>query len=321
MSVGTAVDRFWAEKAKDYKNSNTFFESLKWLSQQLGKNTLLRDVGPLMISNAKVARLAEKVKNTRGTENERPIKNGTVNRSVIEPLRAVMYRARKNWEQTVKEINWKDFLLPEPKERVRELTADEEERIFASLREDYHPIVFFSIVSGFRLRECVNLRWTDIDWGNLTISVVGKGDKTNVQPIETDVRDFLWQLRGQHPEKVFTFVAEQTRPQQGRVAGQRYPITYSGLSTAWRRAKPKAKLIDYRFHDNRHTAATRFLRATGNLKLCQMFLRHENIVTTMKYAHASTDDLRKALKLVAESRKKPRKPAAKGQKRRKNRDN
>jgi integrase len=167
----------------------------------------------------------------------------------------------------------------------------------------------------------VNLRWTDIDWGNLTISVVGKGDKTNVQPIETDVRDFLWQLRGQHPEKVFTFVAEQTRPQQGRVAGQRYPITYSGLSTAWRRAKPNAKLIDYRFHDNRHTAATRFLRATGNLKLCQMFLRHENIVTTMKYAHASTDDLRKALKLVAESWKKPRKPAAKGQKRRKNRDN
>jgi integrase len=132
-----------------------------------------------MISNAKVARLAEKVKNTRGTEKERPIKNGTVNRSVIEPLRAVMNRARKNWEQTVKEINWKDFLLPEPKERVRELTADEEERMFASLREDYHPIVFFSIVSGFRLRECVNLRWTDIDWGNLTISVVGKGDNTN----------------------------------------------------------------------------------------------------------------------------------------------
>jgi len=320
MTVNVGFDRFWVEKGKNYKGSSreTFFASLKWLAQQLGKNTLLRDIGPLKITDAIAARLAEKVKTAKA---ERPIKNATVNRTVIEPLRTVMNRARKNWEQKVQEINWKDFMLPEPKERVRELTADEEERIFVSLREDHHPVVFFSIVSGFRLRECVNLRWTDIDWGNLTISVVGKGDKTNVQPITPDIRDFLWQLRGQHPEKVFTYVAEQTRPQQGRVAGQRYPITYYGLSTAWRRAKLDAKLIDYRFHDNRHTAATRFLRATGNLKLCQMFLRHEDIATTMKYAHASSDDLRKALNQVAESRKKPRKPAAKGQKRSKNRGN
>jgi hypothetical protein len=52
-----------------------------------------------------------------------------------------------------------------------------------------------------------------------------------------------------------------------------------------------------------------------------MFLRHEDIATTMKYAHASSDDLRKALNQVAESRKKPRKPAAKGQQRSKNRGN
>jgi integrase len=304
MTVNVGFDRFWVEKAKYFKTSDDFFAALEWLMAHLGKNTLLREIGPLKISNLVAARKAEPAKTRKG---ESPIKNSTVNRTVLEPLRQVLNRARKNWEQKVQEINWADFLLPEPKERVRELTADEEERIFRNLRADYHPVVLFSIVSGFRKRECVNLRWSDIDWGNLTISVVGKGDKADVQPISPDIRDFLWELRGQHPEFVFTFVAEQTRPQQKRVAGQRYPITYSGLSTEWRRAKLDAKLIDYRFHDNRHTAATRFLRATGNLKLCQMFLRHEDIATTMKYAHASTDDLRKALDIVAESRKKPRK--------------
>jgi integrase len=314
MTVNVGFDRFWVEKGKNYKGNarETFFTSLKWLSHQLGKNTLLRDIGPLKVTDAIAARLAVKIKNAK---DERSVKNATVNRTVIEPLRAVLNRARKNWEQKVQEINWKDFVLTEPKERGRELTGEEEERIFASLREDHHPIVFFSIVSGFRLHECVNLRWADIDWGNLTIAVVGKGEKADVQPITPDIRDFLWLWRGQHPEKVFTYVAEQNRPQQGRVAGQRYPVTYYGLSTAWRRAKLGAKLIDYRFHDNRHTAATRFLRATGNLKLCQMFLRHENITTTMKYAHASRDDLRKALNLVAESRKKPRKVGMKGKKR------
>lgn len=304
MTVNVGFDRFWDEKAKYFKTSNDFFASLKWLLEKLGKNTLLRDIGPLKISDLVAARKAEPAKTRK---DRRAIKNSTINRTVLEPLRQVLNRARKNWEQNVQEINWADFLLPEPKERVRELTADEEDRIFRSLRADHHPIVLFSLVSGFRKDECVNLRWSDIDWGNLTISVVGKGDKADVQPISPDIRDFLWELRGQHPECVFTFVAEQTRPQQKRVAGERYPITYSGLSTAWRRAKLDAKLMDYRFHDNRHTAATRFLRATGNLKLCQMFLRHENIATTMKYAHASTDDLRKALDIVAESRKKPRK--------------
>lgn len=316
MTVNVGFDRFWMEKGKGYKGSarETFFTSLKWLCAQLGKNTLLRDIGPLKVNDAVAARLAEKVKTSKV---ERPIKNSTVNRTVIEPLRAVLNRARKNWEQKVQEIDWKNFILPTPKERVRELSEEEEERIFTSLREDYHPVVFFSIVSGFRMSECVDLEWDDIGWGSLNISVIGKGDKPDVLPMATDIRDFLWQLRGQHPVKVFTYVAEQDRPKDGRVAGRRYPITYQGLKTAWRRAKLSAKLIDYRFHDNRHTAATRFLRATGNLKLCQMFLRHENIATTMKYAHATNEDLRAALNKAAESRKKPRKSALKGKKRRK----
>jgi integrase len=125
-------------------------------------------------------------------------------------------------------------------------------------------------VSGFRLRECVDLRWSGIDWGNLTISVIGKGDKADVQPFTPDIRDFLWELRGQHPEKVFTYVAAQTRPERRIIAGQRYPITYEGLSTAWRRAKLHAKFVDYRFHDNR-AARRRFSDASSRAlhRICE----------------------------------------------------
>jgi site-specific recombinase XerD len=51
----------------------------------------------------------------------------------------------------------------------------------------------------------------------------------------------------------------------------------------------------YRWHDNRHTGATRFLRKTGNLKLTQHLLGHRRIETTAKYAHAGIEDLRAAL--------------------------
>lgn len=66
----------------------------------------------------------------------------------------------------------------------------------------------------------------------------------------------------------------------------------------------KAGVIDYRFHDNRHTAVTRLLRATGNLRLVQRLLGHSNIETTTKYAHVTDGDL--AAGMLATAARNPR---------------
>ena len=74
-----------------------------------------------------------------------------------------------------------------------------------------------------------------------------------------------------------------------------YPVTYEGMKTVWRRTARRLG-IALRFHDTRHTAATRLLRRTGNLKLAQQLLGHADIKTTAKfYAHVMVDDLRRAL--------------------------
>jgi site-specific recombinase XerD len=64
--------------------------------------------------------------------------------------------------------------------------------------------------------------------------------------------------------------------------------------------------LDYRFHDNRHTAATGILRATGNLKAVQKLLRHSDVSTTAKYAHAMIDDVRDAMEAGEKSRNESR---------------
>jgi integrase len=61
------------------------------------------------------------------------------------------------------------------------------------------------------------------------------------------------------------------------------------LKTAWRRYKKHAGVENFRFHDTRHTAATRTLRAC-NLKVVQELLGREDIATTAKYAHAMIED-------------------------------
>jgi len=297
ITVDVAFDRFWTEVGENYRGSYraTVFKSLADLLADLGSTTLLRDVGP--------NRLTEIIAKRRGAG----LKNATINRTVTEIMRRICFRAARKWEQQLPTIDWKDLMLPEPRERVRELRDHEETTLFDKMRPDYRPVIRFALASGLRLREVAGVRWKDVDWTTRTVAIVGKGDKRATIPLTSEMLAIITPLRGHHTEAIFTYVSRDTRPEHRRGAGlqrgKRYPITYQGLKTAWRRhGGSAAGLEDFRFHDIRHTAATRLLRTSGNLRLVQRLLRHEDIATTTKYAHASDEDLRQAMEAVTESR-------------------
>ena len=66
-------------------------------------------------------------------------------------------------------------MLPEPRERIRELHDDEAERLYEATRADYGPFFAFARATGLRLRECVTLRWSEVNWETRQIIKVGKG--------------------------------------------------------------------------------------------------------------------------------------------------
>jgi integrase len=125
-------------------------------------------------------------------------------------------------------------------------------------------------------------------------------------PITSTIREILWPLREHHTEHVFTYEAQRTR--DGRVKGERHPLTYSGLKTIWRRLRKRAGVTGFRFHDFRHNFATKLLRETGNLKLVQWALNHADLKTTNRYAHVLDSEIAEAMERVADLRKKPQKP-------------
>jgi site-specific recombinase XerC len=51
----------------------------------------------------------------------------------------------------------------------------------------------------------------------------------------------------------------------------------------------------YKFHALRHTAVSNVRRATGDLRLTQLFARHANVQTTTIYAHVRDDELAAAV--------------------------
>jgi integrase len=67
----------------------------------------------------------------------------------------------------------------------------------------------------------------------------------------------------------------------------------------WLAALAEAKITDLRWHDLRHTFATRLMMHTGNLKIVQEACGHANITMTARYAHVSQSDLAEAMSGVS----------------------
>lgn len=280
MTFAVASSLYWDEKAKFLANSDDYERYLAWLQKHVGKATLIS-----AISESDIASL---VARRRGEE----VSNATVNRSVTQPMRAIMRRCFKTWKQTVQDIDWKDHFLPEAQERVREASPGEEAAILDKTREDYEPAIRFALLTGCRREEIVGMRWQHVDFFNDQFTVTGKRDKSRTIPMSSVVRALLWELKDNHPSAVFTYICK--RASKDRERGARYPITKEGFKTEWRR-HGRTGAADFRFHDTRHTAATRLTRATGNLKQVQRLLGHTELATTARYAHVTTEDLRAGL--------------------------
>jgi integrase len=232
------------------------------------------------------------VRRSKKTKARKRVSNATVNRTTIEPLKRILFRARDLWGQRIGLIDWKKHKLAEPEERVRSASVNEEERYFAALPVVYHEIAYYSIRMGTRAMESVNLRRADIDWGARLITITGKGDKTKTVPMPLDVRDMLYPMVPN--DEGYLFMLPERERKKGRIEPRRR-ITYRGFYSAHRRACETAGIEDLRIHDFRHTAATRLLRLKGNLKMAQKLLRHSNIKTTAKYAHVLDEELRDAM--------------------------
>jgi integrase len=283
MSFAVASSLYWDQVGKFHQNATDTEGYLAWLQGEIGKGTLVSAIDSAMIAKAVAKRRGDGVANR------------TVNASVTEPLRAILRRAGNVWGQAVQRIKWSEHLLEEAQERVREATPAEEATLLDAMRDDYVPPLRFALLTGCRQAEIVGLTWARVDFFNDQVTVTGKRGKSRTIPLTAEARALLWSLKDHHAEAVFTYAAKSAR--DGRERGARYPITVNGFKTAWRRYA-RAKVKDFRFHDTRHTAATRLVRATGNLKLAQRLLGHTEIATTARYAHVTDADLRAGMEAM-----------------------
>lgn len=321
ITLDLGAGLYWDDKGQFEANGATTEYQLGNLVRLIGGPMLVHDIDDLTVSRFVAVRRSERKR--RGVKKVRRVKKGelpapppplvsnaTVNREVELLKRLLRFLSGR---YRVGEIDWKKHKLAEKQERIREASPEEEDALFARLREedaDLADLVEFSLLSGQRKNAIVTLLWSKVDLKRGTASVHTKGDVWHTFPLTQRMKEII----ANRPKKdsggfVFSYVCKRPRPEKAgqpmRLAGHRYPYSKQGWDRTWRRMLKEAGITDFRFHDLRHTSATRLVRSSGNLKAAQKLLGHARIETTARYAHVTGDDLLEIMENAHHSRHSP----------------
>jgi len=82
------------------------------------------------------------------------------------------------------------------------------------------------------------------------------------------------------------------------ISGRVFPISGSSLRQAFDKLVVKTDLEDFRFHDLRHTFATRLVQNGVDLYKVKELLGHKTIAMTMRYAHHYPESLRSSIEVL-----------------------
>jgi integrase/recombinase XerD len=142
--------------------------------------------------------------------------------------------------------------------------------------------------AGLRVSELVGLRVADVDLRGGFVSVLGKGGKRRIVPLDGSACTAIELYR----ERVRPLWA---RPNEPRLflTSRRKPMTRQGF---WKliRAHGRAAGIAKRLtpHVIRHSFATHLLQGGADLRAVQAMLGHADIGTTQIYTHVTGDHVR-----------------------------
>ncbi len=169
--------------------------------------------------------------------------------------------------------------------RVRYFSKEEIEKLKSAADPDMRLIIDIAVNTGLRRAELYYLRWKDIDLKRKLIHVrahgefVPKGKKPGTAPINTNLMKILSDV---YPMGSSVNLDDNVFPRTHR--GK--PVNPTQIiSIRFCRLARKARVINARFHDCRHTFASALAQAGVPLLVIKELMRHSDIQSTMIYAH------------------------------------
>ncbi len=171
------------------------------------------------------------------------------------------------------------------KERV--LTSEEETRLLAACAPYLKSIVITALNTGMRRGEVLGLKWSQISLPQRLIRVERtKSGKVRFIPINDFLFHEFQRLARANGSAEYVFLNPRNR--------KRLVDTSTGFDTANKRAH----ITGLRFHDLRHTFASRLVARGVDLITVKDLLGHHSVITTQRYTHSNADQKRRAVQAL-----------------------
>jgi excisionase family DNA binding protein len=176
----------------------------------------------------------------------------------------------------------------------RILSPEEEARLLRCSSTHLRSILITALNSGMRLGEILGLTWNRIDIAAGTIAVTKtKSGKDRVLPVNLVLRDELQRLHAENGLSPYVFVNPRTKKRLGCV------------KTTFRASCRRAGIEGFRFHDARHTFASRLVAKGADVATVRDLLGHSSLRVTERYIHSAQEQKRKAVELLEDPQEKP----------------
>jgi integrase len=164
--------------------------------------------------------------------------------------------------------------LNDPARPSRVLSCEEESRLLEVCADRLRAVILIALYTGMRRGEILGLRWRDVDVAQRCITLEAARTKTGkgrTIPIPACLMESVHALVGQSADSVFA---------------------YRNFDKQFRATVRRAKIDPIRFHDLRHSYATRLLLSGVDLRTVQELLGHASVTTTQLYTHVNQNHLR-----------------------------
>jgi integrase len=269
--------KVYLEHSKAFKRS---YETDVTMFKSLGaffKGYKLAKITPFLIERYRIER-GKKV----ARMSKKPIAKATINRemAVLKAMFNMAIRDRATDTNPVKAVKF--FKEDNKKERI--LTSEEIQRLLVECNGHLRPIIILALNTGMRLREILYLKWSDVDFNrNIIVVTQTKSNKNRSIPMNGLVIETIKNIK-RNSEYLFCDT-ESGKP-------------FDSIKTTFGKALIRAGLVDVRFHDLRHTAATMMVMGGVDLVTVKEILGHSSIEMTMRYAHPTTEGKMNAVRAL-----------------------
>jgi integrase len=177
-----------------------------------------------------------------------------------------------------------------PVNNIREKTLSDEEmrRLVEAAEPGIKPVLIIALSTGMRRNEILDLKWQNIHFeGKYIFIEYSKSGKTRQIPMNDLIIETL-----KNVPKVSESVFYNSKKKRN--------VSLFAVRYAFLRACEKAKIKGLRFHDLRHCAASAMVRKGIDLVTVSKILGHSSIIMTMRYAHATPENMKIAINSLGE---------------------